>query len=119
MKVILNVTLKGSQIWMKGEDFDSSKKPLPSEIQFLVDTKSNLITIVPEPVAKPVMVKKEPDPPVVKQEEPVKVVEEEVKTALGEEKPVQEEKPVEVKPKLTKKTADVKPRATIIKKVRK
>ena len=118
MKVILNVTLKGSQLWMKGEVFDSTKEPLPSEIQNLVNQKSLLITIVPEPVIQPVTVKKEP--PAVQKEEPVKeVAKEEVKTALDEEKPVQEEKPVEGKPKLTKKTADVKPRATIVKKVRK
>ena len=123
MKVILNVTLKGSQLWMKGEVFDSTKEPLPSEIQNLVNQKSLLVTIVPEPTVNKPAIQKEPEPPVIQQKEPVKEEEKEVKTVLDEEKQVgksvQEETPVEVKPKLTKKTADVKPKATIVKKVRK
>jgi hypothetical protein len=61
MKVILNKTLKGSETWMKGEVFDDSKKPLPSDISALVDVlrakdqkSSDLITILSDPKPAPV-----------------------------------------------------------------
>lgn len=112
MKVILNTTLKGSKLWIKGEVFDTAKTSLPSEIQRLVTAKSPLIQIIPD-VQAPVMKEVKVEVPVTTPADIDKQVRDGLLKALTPE----EEKPKEmnVKPETVVPPVTLEPKPDLSK----